>query len=285
MLLTFLIPAFNSKGIFTQPVGTTFTYDCLKNELSVSVDENSTDIAGFSLEDKIYEPNTKVTVEVTKDFPYTYNVTSPDGKEESYVIETTDTNNFLLGGPFKPFNILATLTPIYSDPFYNESKLDVYKQPICIPPFIDVNPSIWENLEYYIPLNVDLYTNNNYFGMTIDYFMERNDDFIIINSRMYGNIEPNSTSQDIVLDLDYSFICVYENETGILQGLRMFSATSGIFRGHDVRLDIDIHVEIENYDLPYSITTPGYNWLITILSIFAIALIPLITKKVGVIKY
>lgn len=85
-------------------------------------------------------------------------------------------------------------------------------------------------------------------------------------------------------DIEHQFKIVYNLASGVMQGLKLKSLADGTHTGQDISLELDYHIELENYNLGDFVLgpgagLPGYEWFITFIALGFLA-VPILVRKI-----
>lgn len=236
------------------------------------------------------------------------------GQFESVKIEPSDTFDVIAldvddiwGVEFKLDNSTATAIGIISsDAFYYEFVNFIYYPAVeCarlayegfneqrimhgpeIPKWFFIEPSVelWNFFDEITDINYHKTRENNYdYEAYFEAYFERRDDQAIFDLHMYGDFLNDTL--EIAMQFDHNIKFVWQESTGILNGLRMNTVLSGDYGNQTIGEDVSLVLMKSSYTLPdfkffaYTGFIPGFNFGIAVISIFSIIVVSIIFTKV-----
>ncbi|MHA1124253.1 MAG: choice-of-anchor S family protein [Candidatus Heimdallarchaeota archaeon] len=149
--------------------------------------------------------------------------------------------------------------------------------------FLEINTELWDFLT---ELTTNAYHEALPFYDQFDALLQAEFEFqgnlAIFDIYMNGNFE--NATEGTNVEFGHAIKFVWDNTTGILQGYRVSSITTGTYQNHQVEISVDVVIREVNYDLPdfkfYPGLFPGFDYLTVIVVLSTMFLSRFVYKKV-----
>jgi hypothetical protein len=278
LLASVLIAPMPVKGNYQQSAGQSFTYDIVKADIDLTYGGNSASGSGFVLDGTQYGVGTQIEVYVLAVDPASYvNFDVSVGVDSE--VGSSDLISDII------WLALVMIYPIFLADGYGLIGDWGSIQPLVIEGLGLIMAPFWDTAylaaleELVEPDSIDEF--NTITGMedlTVKGKYKEQGGNVIFDWMLKGKTGfTGAYTTDF--DLEHQLKIVYDQTTGVLQGVRMLSTMVGTHSGTSMDLSIEYLQEIEGYDMDdFAINLPGFGWFIT-LGTLGILAIPHIIKR------
>jgi len=222
-----------------------FDYDVKKAEVYVKLDGNSNSGKGYIINDVHF--NQKTSIQATVDSLGGDNVLWTLTSNDESLVKLADWNlvdeSTLSSIILNPFSIIQS--------FLSNPTLATDGLGLIFYPFLGTNRTI----QFFKDLKNQTHYQYVFFESKIDDFLfdafyEENDELIIFESLITGNLNQNTTTPEFTLIFKHQSQLVYDVSIGVLYGSRFYSEGSGVFENKTAEFRFESHIELSGYNLP-----------------------------------
>ncbi|NHJ49147.1 MAG: hypothetical protein FK733_15270 [Asgard group archaeon] len=278
LLASVLLAPMPVKGNYQQTAGQSFNYDIVKADLAVTYGGNSGNGSGFVLDGTQYGDGTQIEV---------YVLTVDPASSVSFDVSVGADSEVWATDLFAGIVWLA-LVMIY--PIYLADGFGIMGDWGTIQPIVNEGLGLmmtpfWDTsylaaLEELVqPDSIDEFkTVTGMQDLTVKGKYDEKGGNVIFDWMMKGSAGFTGV-YTADFDLEHQLKIVYDQTTGVLQGIRMLSSVVGTHSGTSMDVSLEYLQEIEGYNIDeFAFGLPGFGWIITIGTLGILA-IPLIIRK------
>jgi len=259
MLLGLMLSPMNAQGSYPVHVGDTFSYDIVKSQLDVTVEDNSTSFMGCDI-------GTLVPVGEQFQINVTFAIDSSvayDQLFQNYSKSSMSTSFYLSDALIYRFDTVNYFALSFVTYWSSSCKIYSNGLPIESIFFFDLEDNTWDNMKDALVIFIGdllaIHTTSIDFSSDIK-FKETKKEY---QAEWYLHMHFANNLSDYVYSLGYKL--VYSAVDGTLLGAHMKGYSRGLWGGYEFDLSFDQQVEKVGYDLDgFEIgefkTVPGYNW-------------------------